>query len=536
VSSSPLTGPRWEAHRPPVDAPDDPAGAASAAPVVPFWLAAAGVILLGFFIREFWITTFPLFADEVTHIQRARLVLAGDVFVGLSQQKWLHPVVIAALRPTGPETVFVARIVSALAAMLTLAGIVALGRMLFGRSGALIGLLAALIYAVLPMAVFHERQALADPLMVSLLTLVTVLTVRLAARPRVLVAALLGLLLAASYLTKALALPFLALPFAGALILPRRWGDRGRALAWAAASAIAAVAVVVVVMQIAALSGPSIAETHQVSGGNTLLSSLSDPWTQIQLRRNAHDAVEALALYFGFAVVGLAALIPVWIALGREVRAILFLSVPGIAFMAVPLIVEPVTGRGYMPPRYLLPNTPGIVLLAAASLILLLGAFRASRPRAAAIAGLLIAAEILLPSLTFDYTLIRVPRLTPFTAVDEDQYFNLINAAGGQAIAQFLLDEWEDGGRQPLYVVGPNPEIEIVSVYLGPRVGVFDSTTLVDAATIHQRISAAVDAGQPVFVLCYGEEPESQPCAAHLDTERAGNYDTLHLLRVTHVD
>jgi hypothetical protein len=37
-------------------------------------------------------------------------------------------------------------------------------------------------------------------------------------------------------------------------------------------------------------------------------------------------------------------------------------------------------------------------------------------------------------------------------------------------------------------------------------------------------------------VMCYGEEPEALPCAARLDTERAGNYDTLHLLRVVNVD
>ena len=92
------------------------------------------------------------------------------------------------------------------------------------------GLLAGLVYALLPMAVFHERQALADPLLAMLTLLATLLARRVADRPRTWLALLMGLTLAGAYLVKISALLYMVVPIL-AVALFSRPSDRLKALA-----------------------------------------------------------------------------------------------------------------------------------------------------------------------------------------------------------------------------------------------------------------------------------------------------------------
>ncbi len=52
----------------------------------------------------------------------------------------------------------------------------------------------------------------------------------------------------------------------------------------------------------------------------------------------------------------LAGLALVWLVAGQARREFLFLLVPAVSFMIIPLTYRQVTGHGYLPPRYYLPN------------------------------------------------------------------------------------------------------------------------------------------------------------------------------------
>jgi hypothetical protein len=505
--------------------------------VWPVWIAGAAVVLFGLFLRLTALTRAPLYIDSIFHINRAHLVLEGNFFVGMNNQKWLYTVVLAALNPTGPEAVWVARAISALSATVTIAAGIAIGSWLGfvvgGRRVAWkIGLLSGLVYAVLPMAVFHERQGLVDPMMTAFASLVVVITIWQSRRPRPWLIVPLAIALAGVPLTKFLGLPFLGIPIAGAVLLPRDGQTRRRALIYSIVSIVAASVVVGVIYWLGSQSGTNPQTTHRASTDSILLFSIRSPATQQLLADNFRYAVEALTSYVGVAILVLAALVQVWIIAGVAWREALYVSVPGIAFMAIPVLVRQVTGRGYMPPRYLLPNAMPLVVLAIFSLVVLLDRLRGLRSATSRLILALVVVEILIPAARFDAITIRTPVETPFTSVDELQYLENYDWAGTRQLADYLLGVWEDGGREPLTILGHGNDLGAVKAYMGPRTG--DFMLLVDTDDDwYAFISDGLAGGRPVY-LFYREDAAwrwRNPDGAQM--EPIGVYSLQHLFQIT---
>jgi hypothetical protein len=101
-----------------------------------FFFLAVLIVLLALTLRTTSLARTPLFIDEALHIDRAHSTLEGNIFAGLSVNKWLYPFVLGLVfRPTGPEGPWLARALSALLAAITVSVGIALGRALFrGKS------------------------------------------------------------------------------------------------------------------------------------------------------------------------------------------------------------------------------------------------------------------------------------------------------------------------------------------------------------------------------------------------------------------
>lgn len=507
------------------------------------WPAYGGlaliVVLLAFGLRTAALTRMPLFIDEVLHITRAHNVLAGDVFVGLINQKWLYIVVLALFQPTGPEAFFIGRALSALCGAVTVAAGVGLGRTLGGRAqgatfGRWAGLAAGIFAAALPLAVIHERLALVDGMMAAFAGLSALAAVRLARRPGLPLAGLVGLLLAAAILTKALALIYTLVPVAAALILAQPT-ERLRALGMSLIAVALALALTTVVYVMAGQAGVLPQETHRVELINTVLAEFPSAETLGLLARHVGDAAEALWAYVGPVGLALCALAVVWIAVDPRLRGpALFLLVPAFAIMAGPVVAEQVTEVGDVPPRYFTINVMPIAALAGLSLIALadrLAGGWAGR-RAALLAGAALAAGVALPALAFDAALIHNPENAPFIARDVDRYFVRQPVATLRGTADTLRAEWEATGRTQIHVMGPEDYRVAFEAYLGPRVGRYRNYQWdTDSIIVH-----AMAAGQPAFAIV---EDWAIPLIRELgvtDTDLVATFGSVEVWRIRRVE
>jgi hypothetical protein len=493
-----------------------------------FWLWVVLILLLGAGLRLASLDNLPMFLDEGIHIVRARAVLEGDLFVGLEVNKTLQPVLIALFQPTGPESLWVARALSALAGVLTTAGCVALGSLLGGRR---VGLLAGLLYAVVPFAIFHERQALADPLLAMLTLLATLLAVRVARRPRPWLALPMGLALAGAYLVKTPALLYLAVPFAAVALLTRP-ADRLKALGISLLGIALAAALVAWTYRQAALSGVTPAALYQVSLDS--INPLASTGTAgLRLGRDLADYLDILLRYVGPLALLLAALAGAWAIRGERWREVLFLAIPAFGFALVQVAVERPTG--FLAARYLLPSIPPLVVLSALGLALTVERLSARRPSAAQAGGWATLALTLGLMLLFDAVLIVSPARAPLPRSDVIQYVTGDPSGYGRAdAAADLLSIWREGGGAPvdLLVSGSWEQME---AYLGPRVGDYQRLRL-DSANQRRRLARWLAAGDRVFVFEGGPQAPvgAQPHGARL--ELVGSYQsgsgTLRLFEV----
>jgi 4-amino-4-deoxy-L-arabinose transferase-like glycosyltransferase len=503
-----------------------------------FFLLAILIVLLALALRATDLAPRPLFIDEALHINRAHSALEGDYFAGLRVNKWLYPVILGlALHPTGPEGPWLARALSALFGAATVSVGIALGKTMFNNGvdspeNRRIGLLTGLVYAVLPMAVFHERQALVDPMMVAFTGLSILLTIRLVRKPRLWVAVLLGLTLATAFLTKLLALPYLGLPVVASLLLSRDRETLKRALTLSALSIIIAVVLIAPVYVLADATGLRIDRKVQPSLDNTLLGSLLEADTLSTLRSHLSDIGQAFG-YLGVGIIVLLMLSIVWFALGESRREIGFLLIPGIGFMALPILAEQVTATGRLPSRYLLGNTLPLALLAVYGLQVLMK--RASkRPLVTApLTGALFVGAILVQSFYVDVTLLHDLRQAPLALKDQIQYSSE-QSNSTRALALFLQDVWRaNGGR--VNALGPGDALIYLQADMGPRVGSYANSFLDRAdRTIHRRAMLAswLATGEQVFFF---DRDENIPDLRHLDgaqTSPAGTYGVWTLLRV----
>jgi 4-amino-4-deoxy-L-arabinose transferase-like glycosyltransferase len=130
----------------------------------PAYLAGGvAILVLAFWLRLAQLYSLPVFVDEAHHLVKAHLFALGQPrYAILMDGKFLLGAFLALFQPEGPAVLWQGRAAQAVVSLLSCSVCIALGRQLHSPRT---GLLAGLLYALLPYAVFHDRQVLADPLM-----------------------------------------------------------------------------------------------------------------------------------------------------------------------------------------------------------------------------------------------------------------------------------------------------------------------------------------------------------------------------------
>ncbi len=190
----------------------------SSGPRLRFLLASVCIILLAFWLRLASLFSLPVFVDEANHLLWAqRLSLGNTVYPLFMDGKFLMGALVALFQPLGPGPLWISRGAVALLSIPSVAACLALGAWLGSRRA---GLLAGLFYALLPQAVFHERQLLADPLMSAFGSLAIVFSWQLAKSGRWRYALPLALSLAAAFSAKLFGGLYIIFPLLAGFILP----------------------------------------------------------------------------------------------------------------------------------------------------------------------------------------------------------------------------------------------------------------------------------------------------------------------------
>ena len=170
-------------------------------------IAGLAIILLYFFLRVYNLTILPIFVDEAIYIRWAQVMQAESTlrFLPLSDGK--QPLFMWTVIPflkIFPDPLFAGRMVSVVTGFGTLVGIFLLTLYLFKKPW--IALIAALIYAVSPFAVFFDRMALVDSMLSMFGVWILLLGVVTARKLRLDAAMLTGFALGGGLLTKSPAL------------------------------------------------------------------------------------------------------------------------------------------------------------------------------------------------------------------------------------------------------------------------------------------------------------------------------------------
>lgn len=176
-----------------------------------------GLMLFFWASRLIALEVFPPFVDEVFHIDFARQVVDEGILAHSDEGRQLTIWWFTLFQPySNSAAVYVARIATLLAVLPGFAAAMAIGRLLAGQWGAL---LAGLLYSFSTYHMFFERMALTDPVSNALVIVAVAITCRLTRRVSLTDALLVGGLLAAAFIAKVSALPYLAIPVAAVLLI-----------------------------------------------------------------------------------------------------------------------------------------------------------------------------------------------------------------------------------------------------------------------------------------------------------------------------
>lgn len=183
------------------------------------WLPEVVLLLIYVGTRVYHLAALPPHIDEVFHVYRAWDVWGGDPLYFINTTKLLNVWLIAAFYPFAAPY-WVARMVSVLSGLVTLACVYKLARMLHSRAA---GLLGVCLYVALPLTFWHDRIAISDPVAAATGALVTLGGAMLARRADWRYAVLVGLSLAAALLSKLTMLLVWPVPALAWVLLRRDW-------------------------------------------------------------------------------------------------------------------------------------------------------------------------------------------------------------------------------------------------------------------------------------------------------------------------
>lgn len=323
----------------------------------PAWLANVIILWLAFWLRLTDLYRLPIYGDEADHVRWAQQFSVGDYSFPLFMDgKFLLGVLVAQFHPLGPSPLWLARAVVGVFSMLNVTAGIAIGKQL-GSSQ--VGLLAGLFYAILPQAVYYERQMLADPLMAAFGSLALVSACQLERKSQGWYVAVSAIALAAAFLFKVFGALYAVGPGLACLVLAPAAKAPLRNVA-RQLLAIALAATLVGLFAFAFRSRLGRNDGRLVTGqiGTTVqcppLLCLGDLVKQINnLDHSQRDLTETFQKYFGWPIVGLASC--AWPLASRDQRRrALWLLLILLAMLAI-LVA---TSDG-VPPRYLFfINTP----------------------------------------------------------------------------------------------------------------------------------------------------------------------------------
>lgn len=167
------------------------------------------IVVLGFGIRIFNLLSLPIFADEAIYVRWAQVMRAEATlrFLPLSDGK--QPLFMWVMIPflkLISDPLFAGRLTSVFSGVGTIIGIFVASYLLFKSKKS--SLIAALIYSIVPYAVFFDRMALADSMLTMFGVWIFTFGILLVQNLRLDVAMILGFVLGGALLTKSPALYF----------------------------------------------------------------------------------------------------------------------------------------------------------------------------------------------------------------------------------------------------------------------------------------------------------------------------------------
>jgi 4-amino-4-deoxy-L-arabinose transferase-like glycosyltransferase len=338
------------------------------------WLLSLAILGLALWLRLRNLYALPAFVDEGTYVLWAQHLSQGIVDYPALDGKFLIVLLVSWFQPaTSP--LWVARAAVGISSLITVAVCIGLGRRIVSPPT---GALAGLFYAVLPFAVFHERQMLGDPLMIAAGAFSLFLSFQLASTPRRSLMVLLGAALAAAFLAKFFfGLEYLVFPFFALALNPGRQPRERLARYYAGAGLIAIALIATALFLFAARFGnltPN--DLFSIRRGFMICPPIvcaGDLAKQVAIAQVVlSTSLTIIPPYVGWPLAGLAALgLISWNK--SEARRKGVLSLGAAAILSVYLLftggIAP--GEIFLPPRYLLPLAVPLAIFAAAGLLAL---------------------------------------------------------------------------------------------------------------------------------------------------------------------
>ena len=479
-------------------------------------------LLLATYLRTTNLYELPAFVDESIHLDWAfQFWFNLPNYPIWMDGRALLILLLSPLQPLGPAPLWLGRAVIGIISVLTCAICVAITSSLFSSRA---GLVAGLIYAILPYSVFFERQILADPLMATFGSLTLLLTIRFARKPTLKRGLLITITLSAAILAKAFAVLYWPILVSAVLVLPKpaKYSHAqliGYTLSLIFVSMILCLSVLALLVFFLGNSGRPLG-TPEAEGyllcpplfcqGNfeAQLEALRLPLTSL---------IDLVTPYYGWPLVILA-LLAIYLNRAKTFRQSLFLGV-SVATMIAGFVFT----RAEITPRHLNFVVLPIVSLASHSLTEILRRIDFS-PTAKVLIQLLILITVLFPvtntlSLVYNFPNASLP--------DADRRGYIATTSSGSGVHEATLKILPAVANDPL-----PPAIIVSGIYRG-RVAAYFDRTRVDVRANGEVFAADIGRwllnGQSVYLIDQlgGNLPEGDPVDG-LITEHLGRYPRMN--------
>ena len=413
--------------------------------------------------RASFIDRFPYFSDEGTFAELSWKASQStdNLFISMTighppLQSWLGLLFIK----LGFNPLTALRLVSASSGAVTLVMVGLLGRRL---GGARVGLVAAALCVLLPFFVVHNGIGIIEPLVVALMVSALYAQYEFARKPDLRVAVLLGLVLAAAWITKENTKPALVLlPLS---LLCFDWspeGRRERLRTWLIGVAI--VAAMIVAAQLLLESSSYYAQLQQTRSSafytvRSVHDVLSDPfgswgnsWSAFRPALVEYVSIPLLVAAAGGAV----------LAWRRDPRLVLLL----LGWAVLPFLVS-MCFSTFPFPRHIMYVVPPLVVLMGYGIVGGAQAIvQALPPRVGLGVAALALLLVLLPALRLDWRVLAHPVSAKYPGKDDQQY---VTGTGGGSPWPGVRDELRRRARgAQVVVLHPNANPERVELMLGP--------------------------------------------------------------------